>query len=135
MHVIPSVTASTTEKTQGGEKCGLGIQDLLADVGDEGHESGAFDGFGHCVLTDGGTAAFTPADDFSLPIGQFLKQFHVFIVHIHWPWTLTFDKNGIFLFAADLSFSMSFTDLVNLQFSCHFITRLRDESNLYAHYK
>ena len=76
------------------------------------------------MLTDGGTAAFAPADDFSLPVGQLFQQFHIFVIDIHWSRALAVDKDGIFLFAANLCLGMPLTDFIYLQFSCHSFTRL-----------
>ena len=98
---------------------------LFPDVGNKRHKAGAFDGFGHGMLADGGAAAFSPADDFSLPIGQLFQQFHVFVIHVHRPWALAIDKDRIFLFAADLGLGVPLTDFINLQFSCHSFTRLK----------
>jgi hypothetical protein len=45
---------------------------LFADIRNKRHKSSAFDCPGHGMLADGGAAAFAPADNFSLPIRQFL---------------------------------------------------------------
>jgi hypothetical protein len=95
------------------------LEKLLAHVGNQRHEAGAFDRFGHRMLADGGASAFAAAQDFSLAIGKLFQQFHVFVIDIHGMRALTFDEDRILFLRFDLGFRPAFADFVDLQFSRH----------------
>ena len=73
------------------------IPDLVRNVGQQCHESGAFDGYRNGMLTNGGATALSAVQDFSLPTRQFFEQFDIFVIDEHRTGTLsTYHKRVLF---------------------------------------
>lgn len=62
---------------------------LVRNVGQQCHESGAFDGYCYGMLANGGAPALSAIQDFSLPTRQFFEQFDIFVIDEHRTGTLT----------------------------------------------
>ena len=62
---------------------------LVRNVGQQCHESGAFDGYCYGMLANGGAPALSAIQDFSLPTRQFFEQFDIFVIDEHRSGTLS----------------------------------------------
>ena len=74
--------------------------ELFTHVGEESHESGAFDGGRDRVLARSGTTALATANDPALSIDHLLEQFHVLVIDIHGTRTMAIDEDRVFFAGA-----------------------------------
>ncbi len=55
----------------------------VADVRQQGHEAGAFDGAGDGMLARGVATGFAAADNSPVPIGELAQQVEVLVIDVH----------------------------------------------------
>lgn len=69
---------------------------LLSDVGHQGHKSSALDSFRYSVLADCSTAVLASSNNSAVTIDQLGQQVDIFVVDVHWIWTLAINKQRVF---------------------------------------
>ena len=74
----------------------FGPERLLANVRQECHVPCSLDRLGDRMLTDGRAPCLATTNDFAMAIDQFLQQFNVLVVDIHWPRPRAIHVNRIF---------------------------------------
>jgi hypothetical protein len=71
------------------------------------------------MLADGRAAALPPADDLALTVDELLEQLEILVVDVHRTRTLSLDKEGVLLLAADLRLRAALADAIDLKLTCH----------------
>ena len=69
---------------------------LIAFEWQQSHKTSSLNRLGHGVLADRGATSFTTSHDLAVAIDQFLEQFYVFVVDIHWAWPFAIYVQRIF---------------------------------------
>ena len=93
-------TAMLRKPTAEAVRRSLTYTNLLTDVGEQGHESGSFNRSGDGVLAGSGATTLTAANDATLAIDHFAKQFDVLVIDIHRTWAMAIDEDRIFFAGA-----------------------------------
>ena len=94
---------------------------LIAYVWQQRHEASSFDRIGDGVLADRGATGLAAANDFSVTVNQFLEQFDVFVIDVHWARALAIDVQRILLDGACGRFWLS---------PCHLSSHLGQDRTL-----
>ena len=72
------------------------LRELIRNVWQQRHKPGAFNRNRNGMLTDRGATAFSAAQNFALPTGQFFEQFDIFIIDEHRTGTLPVYHQRVF---------------------------------------
>src|SRR5271163_2235154 len=99
---------------------------LVADVRQQGHETGPFDGLRYGPLAHGGAAALAAANQLALAAGEFPQQLQVLVIDIHRTGALAIDKHRILLLAAgtDLGSFLSHRTTIQEYWVCKYASPL-----------
>ncbi len=79
-----------------------GLSGLVTHEGQQGHETGSFNSFRYCSLTDGRATCFSASDDAAVSADQFLQEIDVLVINVHGARSFAVYVKRIFAYSSRL---------------------------------